>query len=220
MTTLDMDDEEDEERRSWDVSGALWTGAERKATKALGLQQVSCVGFFATLTVHLSRNMAAWAQVWAHYDAMTVIVTCCTYCCTPANLSLQRQPHNSGLEGSLKDTAAFLEGLFAASYASQPLEDVAQCYAVSPAGQCPGCLQIVDRGDSDLRIIESTVGEVLMSSGKSRHRHTLGIQLHACLCSDQHKNWWLCCVGAGWLPLGAASSCVCADQSAVGLEGS
>lgn len=45
MATLDMDDEEDEERRSWDVSGALWTGAERKAPKALG--QVSCVGFFA-----------------------------------------------------------------------------------------------------------------------------------------------------------------------------
>jgi hypothetical protein len=75
--------------------------------------------------------------VWAHYDVMTVTVTCCTYCYPPPTCRPQRQPHNSGLEGSLQDTAAFLEGLFAASYASQPLEDVAQCYEVSPAGQRP-----------------------------------------------------------------------------------
>lgn len=44
----------------------------------------------------------------------------------------QKQQHQQshGSERSLQDTADFLEGLFAASYAAQPLEDVAQCYEV------------------------------------------------------------------------------------------
>jgi hypothetical protein len=46
----------------------------------------------------------------------------------------QQQQHAHGSERSLQDTAAFLEGLFAASYAAQPLEDVGQCYEVNLGG--------------------------------------------------------------------------------------
>jgi hypothetical protein len=46
----------------------------------------------------------------------------------------QQQQQTNGSERSLQETAAFLEGLFAASYAAQPLEDVAQCFEVSQYG--------------------------------------------------------------------------------------
>lgn len=43
---------------------------------------------------------------------------------------MQRQQQTNTPERSLQGDAAFLEGLFAASYSSQPLEDVEQCYEV------------------------------------------------------------------------------------------
>lgn len=49
-------------------------------------------------------------------------------CLLQAQRQQQQQAHGS--ERSLQDTAAFLEGLFVASYAAQPLEDVGQCYEV------------------------------------------------------------------------------------------
>ena len=62
----------------------------------------------------------------------------------------QQQQQAVASERSLQDTAAFLEGLFASSYAAQPFADVGDCYEVCGLLLCPAWS--VSRAEENHRI--------------------------------------------------------------------